>query len=55
MKKEHKKEESQLKVDFRADRAYGDHEYIEASKKGVLLALLPVLVIAGGILFLMVK
>ncbi|MGG2087034.1 hypothetical protein ABFY59_08525 [Priestia aryabhattai] len=46
MKKKHKKEESQLKVDFRADRAYGDHEYIGASEKGVLLALVPVLVIA---------
>ncbi|MED4065851.1 hypothetical protein [Priestia megaterium] len=55
MKKEHKKEESQVKVDFRAGSVYGDHEYIESSKKGVLLALLPVLIIAGGILFLMVK
>ncbi|MCJ7990260.1 hypothetical protein MUB15_14545 [Priestia sp. OVS21] len=44
MKKEHKKEESQVKVDFRAGRAYGDHEYIGSSKKGVLLALLPVLI-----------
>ncbi|WP_165351653.1 hypothetical protein [Priestia megaterium] len=33
MKKEHKKEESQVKVDFRAGRAYGDHEYIGSSKK----------------------
>ncbi|MCY9020279.1 hypothetical protein MOF32_11745 [Priestia megaterium] len=55
MKKEHKKEESQVKVDFRTGRAYGDHEYIGSSKKGVLLALLPVLIIAGGILFVMVK
>ncbi|MBY0074955.1 MULTISPECIES: hypothetical protein [Priestia] len=55
MKKEHKKEESQVKVDLRAGRAYGDHEYIGFSKNGVLLALLPVLIIAGGIFFLMVK
>lgn len=55
MKKERKKEESQVKVDFRTGRAYGDHEYIGSSKKAVLLALLPILIIAGGILFLMVK
>jgi hypothetical protein len=55
MKQEHKKEESQVKIDFRAGRSYGDHEYIGTSKRSVFLAFLPVLIIAGGILFVMVK
>ncbi|MCZ8495424.1 MULTISPECIES: nucleic acid/nucleotide deaminase domain-containing protein [Priestia] len=37
MKKEYKKEESQVKVDFRSGRAYGDHEYIGSSKKACFL------------------
>ena len=39
--KEHKKEESQVKVDFRAGRTYGDHEYIGASKKACFLLCYP--------------
>jgi hypothetical protein len=43
-------EEPKVKTDLRVGRSLGDHEHIEASKKGILKALIPIIIVGVIIL-----
>ncbi|MDQ0243191.1 hypothetical protein J2S09_000727 [Bacillus fengqiuensis] len=52
---DNEREESKIKTDLRVGRSLGDHEHIEPSKKGILKALIPIIIVGGIVLISFLK